>query len=326
MGDTVITPKTIKRVLGLPMGRRKQEKEGQREYNDQYLLQWKDQFENVNKLTIKALSDVTNETKNSDYIFRMNILTLIANTLESCENSSIVNFTILKNVFEGDDVSDIDRYSYIIACASISKLDWVKKLKKGRCVLWANDVLDEYLSSSSSESDDDNDDGSQLSNENEKSYRKKTHSDDEEKLRKTEETRPTTLLNVVKKDEQEMGTSKKDEVDNNKEEGMGNKNSTNQKITEEIDPFDDAEFDKYYIENEHLFVPTQTSAEKKKDQIDDYNYEIFFENEEENIRKGREFTKELRRKNQQQERERQRKGKKEKDQIGSSSQESLVSA
>ncbi|GJY15205.1 peptidase C48, SUMO/sentrin/Ubl1 [Tanacetum coccineum] len=79
MGDIVITPKT-----------------------------WKDQFRNVNKLTIKALSDVIIETKNFDYMFRMNILTLIANTLGSRENNSTVNFTVLKNVFEGDDVSDID--------------------------------------------------------------------------------------------------------------------------------------------------------------------------------------------------------------------------
>ncbi|GKB54230.1 hypothetical protein Tco_0904983 [Tanacetum coccineum] len=190
MGDIVITAKTVKQVLGLPMGRRRLEREGQRD--------------------------------------------------------STVNFIVLKNVFEGDDVSDIDWCSYIIECASVSKLDWATKLKKGRCVLWASDVLDvkrrlpafkswntsllkkreiaelqndymgigeiqddvgegeepnqkellrlkqrmkeifkepempEYLSSSSSESDDDNDDGSQLADENEESYRKEKHSNDVE--------------------------------------------------------------------------------------------------------------------------------------------------
>nr|GFB79147.1 peptidase C48, SUMO/sentrin/Ubl1 [Tanacetum cinerariifolium] len=63
MGDIVITPKTVKQVLGLQMGRRRLEREGQREYNDPFLLQWKDQFRNVNKLTIKALLDVIIETK-----------------------------------------------------------------------------------------------------------------------------------------------------------------------------------------------------------------------------------------------------------------------
>ncbi|GKC59453.1 peptidase C48, SUMO/sentrin/Ubl1 [Tanacetum coccineum] len=67
-----------------------------------------------------------------------------------------------------------------------------------------------------------------------------------------------------KKDEQETGTSKKDEADNNKEEGMANKKATNQKINKEIDPFDDLTFGEYYLQNEHLFVPTQTSAEKKE--------------------------------------------------------------
>nr|GEZ20834.1 reverse transcriptase domain-containing protein [Tanacetum cinerariifolium] len=214
---------------------RRLEREGQREYNDPFLLHWKDQFRNVNKLTIKALSDVIIETKNSDYMFRMNILTLIANTLGSCENSSTVNFIVLKNVFEGGDVNNIDWCSYIIECVSVSKLDWATKLKKRCCVLWASDVLD--------------------------------------------------------------GTSKKDEADNNKEEGMANKKATNQKITKEIDPFDDLKFGEYYIENEHLFVPTQ--AEKKKDQTDDVNWESFLENEEEIIRKGCEFFAEQRKKAQQ---------------------------
>ncbi|GKC23050.1 hypothetical protein Tco_1025200 [Tanacetum coccineum] len=130
MGDIVITPKTVKEVLGLPMGRRKLEREGQKEYNDQFLLKWKDQFKNVNKLTINALSDLIIDTKNIDYMFRMNNLTLIANTLGSCDNSSTMKFIVLKNAFEGDDVSDIDWCSYILECASVSNLDWSKTRKK----------------------------------------------------------------------------------------------------------------------------------------------------------------------------------------------------
>nr|GEU75984.1 peptidase C48, SUMO/sentrin/Ubl1 [Tanacetum cinerariifolium] len=87
------------------------------------------------------------------------------------------------------------------------------------------------------------------------------------------------ILNVVKK-EQETGTSKKDEAENNKEEGMANKTATNQKTTAEFDPFDDIEFQKYYVENEHLFVPTQPCVEKKKDQADAVNWESFLENDE----------------------------------------------
>ncbi|GJY84437.1 hypothetical protein Tco_0497813 [Tanacetum coccineum] len=63
-------------------------------------------------------------------MFRMNIPTLISNTLKSCDNSSTLKFTVLKNVFEGDYVSDIDWCSYILECTSVSKLDWSKTRKK----------------------------------------------------------------------------------------------------------------------------------------------------------------------------------------------------
>ncbi|GJS38081.1 hypothetical protein Tco_0536463 [Tanacetum coccineum] len=42
LGDIVITQKTVKEVLGLLLGRRKLEREGQIEYNDPFLLEWKD--------------------------------------------------------------------------------------------------------------------------------------------------------------------------------------------------------------------------------------------------------------------------------------------
>ncbi|GJR41288.1 peptidase C48, SUMO/sentrin/Ubl1 [Tanacetum coccineum] len=114
MGDIVITPKT-----------------------------WKDQFRNVNKLTIKALSDVIIKTKNSDYMFRMNILTLIANTLGSRENSSTVNFTVLKNVFEGDDVSDIDWLMFLmITNLHYTKFDMLKvKIRLSAFKSWNTSLL-----------------------------------------------------------------------------------------------------------------------------------------------------------------------------------------
>ncbi|GKD89524.1 hypothetical protein Tco_1365031 [Tanacetum coccineum] len=70
--------------------------------------------------------------------------------------------------------------------------------------------------------------------------------------------------NSVEEDH-ETGTYKKDEADNNNEEEMANKKATNKKTNAEFDPFDDPEFEKYYVENEHLFVPTQPRAEKNKD-------------------------------------------------------------
>ncbi|GJS50773.1 hypothetical protein Tco_0624135 [Tanacetum coccineum] len=404
MGDIVITPKTVKEVLGLPMGRRKLEREGQREYNDPFLEEWKDQFKNINKLTIKALSDLIIDTKNTDYMFRMNILTLIANTLGSCENSSCLKFTVLRNVFEGDDltylhytkidtfkvkrrvpafkswntrllkkreISELQNYYMGIAeilddvgekeeneekeelyelleesieSILIDKAEIEEKINENLIkfqnderliqlrdkmkVIFKEPNIPEYHSSSSTESDDDDDDNSQVGDDNEKSYGTQTDSVEEDHVQIVTETQQEERNNLQyndeendEKDEQETGTSK--EADNIKEERKANKKATNQKINEEIDPFDDPTFGEYYLQNEHLFVPTQTSAEKK-DQTDDINWDSFLENEEEIIRKGREFSAEISKNAQQQERERKRKGKREKDQIGSSSQESPV--
>ncbi|GJS49773.1 hypothetical protein Tco_0599894 [Tanacetum coccineum] len=213
-------------------------------------------------------------------------------------------------------------------------------------VIFKEPNIPEYHSSSSTESDDDDDDNSQVGDDNEKSYGTQTDSVEEDHVQIVTETQQEERNKLQyndeendekgvyqsedelmraecneKKDEQETGTSK--EADNIKEERKANKKATNQKINEEIDPFDDPTFGEYYLQNEHLFVPTQTSAEKK-DQTDDINWDSFLENEEEIIRKGREFYAEIRKNAQQQERERKRKGKREKDQIGSSSQESPV--
>ncbi|GKE44295.1 hypothetical protein Tco_1471579 [Tanacetum coccineum] len=205
---------------------------------------------------------------------------------------------------------------------------------------------DELMRAECNEKKDEQETGTSKEADNEKSYGTQTDSVEEDHVQIVTETQQEEKNNLQyndeendekgvyqsedelmraecneKKDEQETGTSK--EADNIKEERKANKKATNQKINEEIDPFDDPTFGEYYLQNEHLFVPTQTSAEKK-DQTDDINWDSFLENEEEIIRKGRELYAEIRKNAQQQERERKRQGKREKDQIGSSSQESPV--
>ncbi|GKB67413.1 hypothetical protein Tco_0928825 [Tanacetum coccineum] len=64
------------------------------------------------------------------------ILATVERPVQKCQqayNKSIIR--LLKNVFEGDDVSDIDWCSYIIECASVSKLDWATKMKKRTCIM-----------------------------------------------------------------------------------------------------------------------------------------------------------------------------------------------
>ncbi|GKC65875.1 hypothetical protein Tco_1098473, partial [Tanacetum coccineum] len=222
-------------------------------------------------------------------MFRMNILTLIANTLGSCDNNSTLKFTVLKNVFEGDDVSDIGWCSYILECASESKLDWSKTRKKKDVVyygpmmfLMEYELIEEGIQSISieSECDDDEDDNSQVGDENDKSYGTQIDSIVEDHVQIVTEAQQeernnlhyiTTLMKKTMK--KETGTSKKDEADNNNKEEMANKMATNQKTNAEFDPFDDPEFEKYFIENEHLFVPTQPRAEKKKDQTNNEHLE-----------------------------------------------------
>ncbi|GJS22676.1 hypothetical protein Tco_0451308 [Tanacetum coccineum] len=180
-------------------------------------------------------------------------------------------------------------------------------------VIFKEPNIPEYHSSSSTESDDDDDDNSQVGDDNEKSYGTQTDSVEEDQVQ---------IVTTTQQEERNK-LQYNDEENDEKEERKANKKATNQKIYEEIDPFDDPTFGEYYLQNEHLFVPTQTSAEKKY-QTDDINWDSFLENEEQFIRKGREFYAEIRKNAQQQERERKRKGKREKDQIGSSSQESPV--
>lgn len=123
-GKIQLNKEMVKKILGIPMGRRKLKREGEREFDDPFLRDWKQQFKNVNQITIKALSEVIIETKKADYMFRMNILTLISNCLGSCDNNSTIKFTVLKNVFVGDDANDIDWCTHILECASVSKLAW----------------------------------------------------------------------------------------------------------------------------------------------------------------------------------------------------------
>nr|GEU48234.1 reverse transcriptase domain-containing protein [Tanacetum cinerariifolium] len=235
------------------------------------------------------------------------------------KKSSSLKFSVLRNVFEGDDVSDIDWCSYILECASVLKVDWSKTKKKGCCLLWASNVLDdkseieekinenlikfqnderpiqlrdkmtaifkepnipEYHSSSLTESDDDDDDNSQVRDDNENSYGTQTDSVEEDHVQ------------IITKAQQ--------------------KERKNMQYTDE--------------ENDEKCV-SQSEDELMKDENTecyDVDWESILENEEEIIRKGCEYSTEQRKKAQQQEREQKRKGKKEKDQIGSSSQDSPV--
>ncbi|PWA37596.1 hypothetical protein CTI12_AA587400 [Artemisia annua] len=127
-GNLQISPQTVKEVLGLPKGSRRLERnEGQREKNDIFEEEWKDQYKDETKLTISAISKQITKTTNTDFIFRLNFLMLVANTFGTCDKSSVAKTTVLEDVLEEDDVTEIDWCRYVYECARSSKNDWATR-------------------------------------------------------------------------------------------------------------------------------------------------------------------------------------------------------
>ncbi|PWA72006.1 hypothetical protein CTI12_AA274790 [Artemisia annua] len=124
-GNLQISPQTVKEVLGLPKGSRRLERnEEQREKDDRFEEEWKDQYKDETKWTISAISKQITKTTKTDFIFRMNFLMLVANTFGTCDKSSVAKATVLENVLEEDDVTEIDWCGYVYECARSSKSDW----------------------------------------------------------------------------------------------------------------------------------------------------------------------------------------------------------
>lgn len=129
-GNLQLSPQTVNVVLGLPNGSRRLERnEGKREKQDRFKQEWMDQFIDENKLTINAISKQIKNTRNSDFMFKMNFLMLVANTLGECDTYNVVKTTVLENILEEDDVAEIDWCRYVYECAMSSKKDWAKRKK-----------------------------------------------------------------------------------------------------------------------------------------------------------------------------------------------------
>nr|GFA31374.1 leucine-rich repeat protein kinase family protein [Tanacetum cinerariifolium] len=141
----------------------------------------------------------------------MNILTLIGNTLGSCENNSSLKFTVLRNVFEEDDLTYLhytkfdtlkvkrrvpafkswntrllkkreisELQNYYMGIVEILDDVGDKEENEEKEAIFKEPNIPEYHSSSSTESDDDDDDNSQVGDDNEKSYGTQTDSVEED--------------------------------------------------------------------------------------------------------------------------------------------------
>ncbi|GJV41591.1 hypothetical protein Tco_1420031 [Tanacetum coccineum] len=83
-----ITPKKIWEVLGIPMGKNKLESDSPREYDDEFLKAFKEQFHGKKYITISDLSKQIQRTTNTDFMFQMNYLMLFSNCMIHYDNSS----------------------------------------------------------------------------------------------------------------------------------------------------------------------------------------------------------------------------------------------
>lgn len=106
------------------MGPRALQSGNEREYNDPFIQKWEDQFKDVNKITISALSQIIQTTTNTDFMFVVNFLVLFGNTMGSYYNGGEVKYNVIKNVMQMDDATQIDWCTYIWECAKNSKLEW----------------------------------------------------------------------------------------------------------------------------------------------------------------------------------------------------------
>ena len=119
-----ITPKKIWEVLGIPMGKRKLESDSPREYDDEFLKAFKEQFDDKKYITISDLSKQIQRTTNADFMFQMNYLMLFSNCMIHCDNSSRLIYYVIKNIKSTDIISDFDWCKFIWDNIKTSKTHW----------------------------------------------------------------------------------------------------------------------------------------------------------------------------------------------------------
>ncbi|GJX46128.1 hypothetical protein Tco_0271318, partial [Tanacetum coccineum] len=119
-----ITPKKIWEVLGIPMGKNKLESDSPREYDDEFLKAFKEQFHGKKYITISDLSKQIQRTTNTDFMFQMNYLMLFSNCMIHCDNSSRLIYYVIKNIKSTDIINDFDWCKFIWDHIKTSKTNW----------------------------------------------------------------------------------------------------------------------------------------------------------------------------------------------------------
>ncbi|GKE71207.1 hypothetical protein Tco_1529279, partial [Tanacetum coccineum] len=104
-------------MLGILKWSRKLEDLEERPSNDPFIKEWE-------KPTPTAIVSVISDTTESDFMFRMNFITLIGSTMGTLYNGGRVSTKLLKRITEDVDISDIDWCGYILDCLQTSKKNW----------------------------------------------------------------------------------------------------------------------------------------------------------------------------------------------------------
>ncbi|GJR63215.1 hypothetical protein Tco_1505377 [Tanacetum coccineum] len=115
-GSIKVTRQKIHEILGIPMGETKLEDLNERPSNDPFIKEWKAQYSHLGKPTPPAIASRINSTKDTDFMFKMNFITLFGSTMGTLENGRRVPIKLLKYIKEDDDIAEIDWCSYIFEC------------------------------------------------------------------------------------------------------------------------------------------------------------------------------------------------------------------
>ncbi|GKC85509.1 hypothetical protein Tco_1141226 [Tanacetum coccineum] len=90
------------------MGKNKLESDSPREYDDEFLKAFKEQFHDKKYITISDLSKQIQRTTKTNFMFQMNYLMLFSNCMIHCDNSSKLIYYVIKNIKSIDIINDFD--------------------------------------------------------------------------------------------------------------------------------------------------------------------------------------------------------------------------
>ncbi|GJX03171.1 hypothetical protein Tco_0189087 [Tanacetum coccineum] len=119
-----ITPKKSGKCWGIPMGKNKLESDSPREFNDEFLIAFKKQFECKMYPTTTNLSRLIQRTTNTNFMFQIDYLMLFSNCMINYDNTSRLKYHVIKNIKSSDIISDFDWCNFIWDHIKTSKIGW----------------------------------------------------------------------------------------------------------------------------------------------------------------------------------------------------------